>query len=231
VKRRRKRSRSTSSYEVVRLKRNLEAPQPHSNQSESLMSSRSKSPNTITIMMTPKEEDDPQTLLADQSSNESNLSLYNMPAPVLTRDLSLDVEPSLRLQAQGSNLSTFSRSNGTNLHSEGHDHKELDRLDRPLHRQHGNVEDHHTKHGSNGLEQLGYAIAMGVVMEDPPQNGSIDMMDGMEDTVEMSGVSSPMGIGDVHSRQATEESDTVPLTSQEAICDSASIAGVAEVRC
>merc|ERR1712087_449350 len=60
-----------------------------------------------------------------------NLSLYiNMAPGPITRDISLDVEPSERLQlhAQGSNVSnmtTISRSIKTNAMSEGHELRQL----------------------------------------------------------------------------------------------------------
>lgn len=198
-KRRRKRlklkpkskSLSTSSYSVIRLKQNLDTPH-NSNQSESrtsLMESRSKSPNTITIMMTPKDDEDaPQTLLADQSSTESNLSLYNMTEPVVTRDISLDVEPSLRLHAQGSNISTVSRSIRTNALSEGHhDHKEMDRQER--------IDGHKL---------------MDIVVEDQPENATKRTDDGH-------GIDDINNIGDRTDVTALggdaedQDSDTVPL--------------------
>merc|ERR1719410_2587648 len=100
------RSSVSSSYEVIQLKdqlkRNLETP-ANSNQSQS----RSKSPNTILIQLNEDQPIQPHTVLAEESSNESNLSLYiNMAPGPITRDLSLDVEPSERLQLhpQSSNV-------------------------------------------------------------------------------------------------------------------------------
>ena len=92
-----------------------------------------------------------------------------MVEPVVTRDISLDVEPSLRLtlHAQGSNLSTYSRvsrSNKTNALSEGNNE------DRQVSTRNG--------HGVvKGLE-----IQMGIVAEDGNDNddqddGGLDELD------------------------------------------------------